>query len=146
MFILYIDDLPDCALSASFGYANDYKIVCNDPLILNIDAKRIWNWCITNSMTVNSSKTEILSVKGNTKVEVNGTVLEETAERKNLGLIITSTLGSTEKTTYRSAKALMALRSVKRNIPKKTTKAMKLKSYKSYIAPIVSYGSSLRKP
>ena len=46
MFILYINDLPDCAMSASFGYADDYKIVCNDPIILNIDAKRIWNWCV----------------------------------------------------------------------------------------------------
>ena len=33
MFILYKNDLPDCAMSASFGYADDYKIVCNDPLI-----------------------------------------------------------------------------------------------------------------
>ena len=41
MFILYINDLPDCAMSASFDYTDDYKIVCNDPLILNIDAKRI---------------------------------------------------------------------------------------------------------
>ena len=84
MFILYINDLPDCAMSASFGYADDYKIVCNDPLILNIDAKRIWNWCVKNSMAVNKSKTKILSVKGNAKVEVNGTVLEETAEMKDL--------------------------------------------------------------
>ena len=41
MFILYINDLPHCAISASFGYTDDYKIVCNDPLILNINAKRI---------------------------------------------------------------------------------------------------------
>ena len=33
MFILYINYLPDCAMSASFGYADDCKIVCNDPLI-----------------------------------------------------------------------------------------------------------------
>ena len=46
MFILYINDLPDCAMSANFGYADDYKIVCNDPSILNIDAKRSWSWCV----------------------------------------------------------------------------------------------------
>ena len=109
MFTLYLNDLPVCALSTSFGYADDYKVVCNDPLILNIDAKRNWNWCVTNSITVNVSKTEIRSVKGIAKVEVNGTVIEETAERKNLGLIITSTLSLTENATIKSAKALKAL-------------------------------------
>ena len=92
MFILYINDIPDCAMSANFRYAVDYKIVCNDPLNLNIDAKRIWNWRVKNSMPVNVSKAKILSVKGNAKVEVNGIVLEEKAEMKDLGLIITSTL------------------------------------------------------
>ena len=96
-------------------------------------------------MAVNLSKTKILSVKGNAKVEVNGTVLEETAEKKDICLIITSTLSSTEKATNRSAKALKALCSMKINISK-ITKAMKLISYKSYVAPIVSYGSSLWKP
>ena len=97
-------------------------------------------------MAVNVSKTKILSVKENAKVEVNGTVLEETAEMKDLGLIITSTLSWTENVTNRSAKALKALCTVNRNISKITTKAMKLKSYKSYVVPIVSYGSSLWKP
>ena len=96
-------------------------------------------------MAVNESRTKILSVKGNAKAELNGTVLEETAKMKDLGLIITSTLSWTENATNRSAKALKALSSVKRNISKITTKAMKLKSYKSYVAPIVSYGS-LSKP
>ena len=133
-------------MSASFGYADDYKIVCNDPLILNNDAKRIWNWCVKNSMAVNMSKTKILKLKGKVKVEVNETVLEETAEMKDLGLIITSTLTWTENATNRSAKALKALCSVKKIISKITTKAMKLKLYKSYVAPIVSYGSSFWKP
>ena len=84
-------------------------------------------------------------MKGNAKVEVNGTVLEETTEIKSLGFIITSTLSWTENATNRSAKALKALCSVKRNISKTTTKAMKLKSNKSFVAPIVSYGSSLWK-
>ena len=30
MCILYTNDLPDCAKSASFGYPDDYKIVCNE--------------------------------------------------------------------------------------------------------------------
>ena len=65
---------------------------------------------------------------------------------KDLGLRITSTLSWTENAKNRSAKVLKALCSVKRNISKITTKAIKLKSYKSYVPPIVSYGSSLWKP
>ena len=86
-------------MSASFGYADDYKIVCTNPLISNIDAKRVWNWCVKDSMALNVSKTKILRVKGNTKVEVNGTVLEETAEMKDLGFIFTSSLSWTENAT-----------------------------------------------
>ena len=56
-----------------------------------------------NSLAVNVSKVKILSVKGNAKVEMKGTALEETAEMKNLGLIITSTLNWTENATNRSA-------------------------------------------
>ena len=108
MFILYLKDLPDCARSASFGYADDYKIVCNDPLILNIDGKRIWNWYVKKSMAVNESNTEIFSVKKNAKVKVNGTVLEETSELKYIGLVITSILSWTENTTNRSVKAMKA--------------------------------------
>ena len=68
------------------------KIVCKDPLILNIEAKRHWNWCVKNFMAVNVSKTKNIVVKGKAKVEVNGTVLDERAEMKDFGLIITSTL------------------------------------------------------
>ena len=64
-------------------------------------------------MAVNVSKTKILCVKGKPKVEANGTVLEETAEMKDLGLIITSTSSWTENATNRSAKVLKALCSVK---------------------------------
>ena len=91
-------------------------------------------------------KTKILSVKGNAKTEVNETVLHETAEMKDLGLIIPSTLSWTENATNRSANALKALSSVKINISKITTMPMKFKSYKSFVAPIVSYGSSVWKP
>ena len=137
MFILYLNGPSICAMSATFGYADDYKILNIDhPFILNIDAKRIWNWCVKKSMAVKVSKTKILSVKGS----------EETAEMKDLGLIITSTLSWTENAANRSTKALKALCSVKRNISKITSKAMKLKSHKSYVSNIVSYGSSLWKP
>ena len=43
-------------------------------------------------MAVNVSKTKNIVVKGKAKVEVNGTVLDERAEMKEFGLIITSTL------------------------------------------------------
>ena len=68
-------------MSASFGYADDYKIVCNDPLILNIDAKRFWKLYVKKFMAVNVSNTEILGGERNAKGEINGTVLEETAEK-----------------------------------------------------------------
>ena len=41
MFILYINDLPTVAMSNCFGYADDYKIVSDNAITLNIDSNKI---------------------------------------------------------------------------------------------------------
>ena len=83
-------------MSASFGYADDYKIVSNKPLTITIDAKRVWNWCTKNSMEVNVSKTKVLGIKGNAIVEVNNTIIEKVYEMKVIGFIVTNNLNWTE--------------------------------------------------
>ena len=50
MFILYINELPECSKSASFGYANDHKIASINLVMIKVDSKRILNWRIENFM------------------------------------------------------------------------------------------------
>ena len=52
-FLVFINDLPSCVLSATFGYADDYVIVGENPLTLNIDVRRLWRWCEDNCMSMN---------------------------------------------------------------------------------------------
>ena len=53
MFILYINYLPTVAMSNCFGYADDYKIVLDNAITLNIDSNKIWNWYSKNFMSLN---------------------------------------------------------------------------------------------
>ena len=47
-FLVFINDLPSCVMFATFGYADDYKIVGDNPSTLNIDVRRLWRWCEEN--------------------------------------------------------------------------------------------------
>ena len=106
MFILYINDLPTVAMSNCFGYADDYKIVSDNAITLNIDSNKIWNWCSRNLMSLNLSKCKTLHFK---KQNIPGTDL-----MKDLGLIVTINLSWTEHAKTRSAKSLKAFFSLKK--------------------------------
>ena len=56
-FLVFINNLPSCVMSKSFGYTDDYKIVGDNPLTLNIDVRKLWRWCDENFMLMNLGKT-----------------------------------------------------------------------------------------
>ena len=64
LFLVFINDLPNCSMSDSFGYADDFKIVGTNPVAINIDIRRIWKWCQSNLMEINLSKSKCLWLKG----------------------------------------------------------------------------------
>ena len=41
LFLVCINDLPNCSMSDAFGYADDFKIVGTNPVAINIDIRRI---------------------------------------------------------------------------------------------------------
>ena len=45
LFNVYINDLPDCFMCNSYGYADDYKIIGTNGVTLQIDAARLNKWC-----------------------------------------------------------------------------------------------------
>ena len=146
MFILYINYLPTVAMSNCFGYADDYKIVSDNAITLNIDSNEIWNWCSKNFTCLNLSKCKTLQFKGGMSVCMKKQNIPGTDLMKDLGIIVTNNLSWTEHAKTRSAKSLKAFFSLKRNLANSSTISTKKNAYRGYVVPIISYASSLWKP
>ena len=92
----FINDLPSCVMSATFDYADDYKIVGDNPLTLNIDVRRLWRWCEENCMSMNLTKSKVLCIKGSATIALPNYSFETTEVMKDLGILITDTLSWTQ--------------------------------------------------
>ena len=63
LFIIFINNLPNCVLSKRFGYADDNKIVATNSITLQTDAAEIAKWCTHNMMKLNISKRKTFNLK-----------------------------------------------------------------------------------
>ena len=132
-------------MSATFGYADDYKIVEYNPLTLNIDVRRLWRWCEENCMSMNLTKSKVLCIKGSATIALPNYSFETTEVMKDLGILITDTLFWTQHAKKRAEKAFNALFVLKRNLSKANF-ATRKNAYISYVVPILCYGSAIWKP
>ena len=117
-FLVFINDLPSCVMSATFGYADDYKIVRDNPLTLNIDVRRLWRWCEENFMSMNLPKSKVLCIKGAVTIALLNYTFETTEVMKDLSILITDTLSWTQHAKKRAEKALSAPFVLERNLSK----------------------------
>ena len=118
-FLVFINDLPSCVMSKSFGYADDYKIVGDNPLT-NIDVRKLWRWCDENFMSMNLGKSKVLCIKGTAPIALPNHEFETTECMKDLGILVNDTLSWTLHAKKRTEKALNALFILKRNLSKAT--------------------------
>ena len=95
-FLVFINDLPSCVMSATFGYADDCKIVGDNPLTLNIDVRRLWRWCEENCMAMKLTKSKVLCIKGSATIALLNYSFETTEVMKDLGILITDRLSWTQ--------------------------------------------------
>ena len=144
-FLVYINDLPSCGMSARFGYAEDYKTNGDNPITLNIDVRRLWRWCEENCMSMNLTKSKVLCIKGSATVALPNYSFETTEVRKDLYILITDTLSWTQHAKKRAVKALNALFVLKRNLSKAIF-ATRKNAYICYVVPVLCYGSAIWKP
>ena len=77
-------------MSKSFGYADDYKIVGDNPLTLNKDVRKLWRWCDKNFMSMNLGKSKVLCIKGTAPIALPNHELETTESMKDLGILVDS--------------------------------------------------------
>ena len=119
-------------MSAIFGYTDDYKIVGDNHLTLNLVIRRLWRWCKENFMSMNLTKSKVLCIKGSATISLPNYSFETTEVMKDLGILITDTLFWTQQAKKWAEKALNALSYSKeisqRRIsrPEKTNKSVTL--------------------
>ena len=98
LFIIYINDLSDLIRSKINLYADDTIVYGNNPLLVQSDMEKVYNWCNTNLLTINCKKSQWMKITLRAKSQNNALFflgnekLEEVAEYKYLGVLIDSQL------------------------------------------------------
>ena len=109
LFLVFMNSLPSCVMSKAFCYADDYKIVGNNPVTLNIDVKNQWRWSEDNLMSMNLTKSKLLCIKGSSnQISLPNYTLKATQLTRDLGLFVTESLNWTLHAKKRTEKALNA--------------------------------------
>ena len=159
LFLIYINDLPNCLSVASPKmFADDTNItVAADSLTelenkINIDLENLNRWLVANRLSLSVTKTEFMvigshqriRVSGNEEiiVEINGKSITRVHKAKSLGLLIDEHLtwkDHVDEVVKKISKAIGALKRVRPFISVKTA----LQIYHALIWPHFDYCSSV---
>ena len=104
MFLIYINDLPNCLKRASPGmFADDTNIsiavksIAELELIVNYEMKNLHQWLITNRLSLNVAKMEFMIIRScqrllvhsdHISIEIDGKAIVRVNKMKSLGLQI----------------------------------------------------------
>jgi len=153
LFILYINDLPDCiTLPANLVlFADDTSLIISRPnmeLLQNyliMIFQQITNWFQQNSLFLNLEKTNFIQffhkkqIDSNLRVTYNGKIVPKINEIKFLGLNINNTLtwnSHIEAILPKLSSACYAMKTIKPYLSQQTLKVI----YYSYFHAVMSYG------
>ena len=130
LFLLYINDLPNCLSdSQPRMYADDTRLIyadndiCSIEASLNQDLSNINRWLIANKLTLNMTKTEFMLIGSRQKLnnlavlpalEINGTKLNRINFTKSLGVLIDENLTWSNHIPAISKKIASGIGSIKR--------------------------------
>ena len=79
-------------MSTDFDYADDFKVIGDNPVTLNIDVRRIYKWCSDNFMLMNLAKSKYVAIKGCATVSLTNYTFEKAETRKELGVLCSENL------------------------------------------------------
>ena len=153
LFLVHINDLPDCVKSSVRLFADDcllYREIKSrdDQEILQNDLKNLEIWATTWGMRFNAKKCYILSVtsKGVQKFyELDSCILKEVESNPYLGLLISNDLKWSTHIDAISKKASSTLGFCQRNL-KKCPQECKKTAYIALVRSTLEYGSSVWDP
>ena len=150
LFLLFINDLPDCVREALPGlFADDvelfvaYENDTEDPVV--DDLFRLKTWADENKMMFSADKCKSLVLKcsrdapGHHRENLPIT-LHSAQKEKYLGVTITSSFSWSPHIKERCGKAMQSFFLIKRNSSSSLSFLSKLNLYKSLIVPILLYG------
>ena len=125
LFLLYINDLPNCLSNSQPSmYADDTHLTnadndnCSIEASLNHDLSNINRWLIAIKLTLNMTKTEFMFIGSRQKLnslavlpalEINGTQLKRVNFTKSLGVLIDENLTWSNHINTISKKSLLVL-------------------------------------
>ena len=154
LFLLYINDLPNClshcdprmyADDTHLTYASDN--VENIESYLNQDLDNIYSWLRANRLTLNMTKTEFLLIGSRQRqsgltvsptLTINGVKDKQVTNTKSLGVIIDDTLdwsSHIEILIKKVASGIGAVKRVRHLVPQTTLKSI----YQALIQPHFDY-------
>jgi Reverse transcriptase (RNA-dependent DNA polymerase)/Endonuclease-reverse transcriptase len=156
LFIIYINDISKNLQSNIGMYADDcviYRVIQSphDEEILQEDLNRIVDWAQNWHLPLNIAKCKCMRTKSGTVQEnevyyhINNQALEQVKIFKYLGIQICEDLRWNEHIEFTINKANKMLGFLKHTMYK-TTKAVKITTYKTLIRPVLEYGAVVWDP
>ena len=148
LFLLYINDLPECISSSCSLFADDcllYRIVESDEdcRILQHDLSNVEKWADRWLMTFNTTKCEVLQITlNNNPIQASYYLYNHrlpcVAEAKYLGITLDSKLTFNKHIDVTCKKANSMLSLLRRNLHN-SQPAIKSQVYQIYVRPILEY-------
>lgn len=154
LFLIYINDLPDCVSSSISLFADDcviYREIANesDTSILQSDINALSNWCTLWHMELNTNKCKAMRVSRQYNPRLNYAIqnvsLESVSSYKYLGVHIAFNLSWKTHIEYVTNNANRMLGYIKRNFSLAPA-SLKLLLYTTLVRSKLEYASSIWDP
>ena len=154
LFLIYINDLPNCVVSSCSLFADDcllYRQIRSqdDCCILQNDLLKMEEWANTWMMTFNVDKCEVLQISLSSSIPVHDHLynnpLRTVKEAKYLGVLLDSKLNFNKHIETICKKANSVLGFLKRNLYN-CNPQIRSQAYMLYIRPILEYASTVWAP
>ncbi|CAL4067024.1 unnamed protein product [Meganyctiphanes norvegica] len=154
LFLIFINDLPNCTTCPVCMFADDSKIYCRVPRerngkpelegsheLLQNDLNELHKWATKWKMSFNVNKCKVMHLRyGNPRqeYELDGTVLSETSEERDLGVVIDSDLKFSKNIKGIVAKANRMIGMIKISF-ESLDDDMFLNLYNTLVRPLLEY-------
>ena len=155
LFLVYINDLPVLVTCKIRLFADDaliYRVIdsINDAILLQEDLNQLIKWESDWSMEFNADKCKVLRITNkriiiNQPYAMHGQILEVVDSAKYLGVYIHKKLSWNTHIDYTVKKANQTRCFIQRNL-RSCHPNTKLQCYKTYVRPILEYGSIVWDP
>ena len=151
LFILFINDLPDCVKSRVKIFADDLKLIANssDRNVIDSDLKSLEQWEKMWLLQFNLDKCKVLHIDFNNNKRLsytlNDTILMTSEQEKDLGVLTSNTLLWNDQIESCVSKANQMICWITRNLISRE-KSLMLRVYKTLIRPHLEYCVQLWNP